>query len=339
MKLLNQLVAALAGLALLTASCSANPLQVKPEAEEEERQEVDNEEKTETANGNTLIVWYSFTGNSAAIANALSSHITADAIEIKPAEEGLDYAANNYAIGSSLIAAIRNNPTSASSYPAIKDVDTELGDYETIIVVTPLWWSQMAAPMQSFLFKYGGRMAGKNIGLIVTSASSGISGVEQDAKRLIPQGKFLSESLWIRSSQVGNAASLTSGWYDGLFFANNKGQTNMKVSIIAGGRSFIADIEESETGRAFFEKLPLTLDMSELNGNEKYCYGISLPGNEKRYDSIAAGDLMLYSGNCIVLFYGSAGGFNYCRIGKIADVSGLADALGKGNVSVKFDKL
>ena len=113
----------------------------------------------------------------------------------------------------------------------------------------------------------------------------------------------------------------------------------MRVSIIAGGRSFIADIEESETGRAFFYFLPLTLDMSELNGNEKYCYGISLPGNDKRYDSIDAGDLMLYSGNCIVLFYGSAGGFNYCRIGKIADVSGLADALGKGNVSVKFDKL
>ena len=47
---------------------------------------------------------------------------------------------------------------------------------------------------------------------------------------------------------------------------------------------------------------------------------------------------MLYSGDCVVLFYGTAGGYSYTRIGKIADVSGLAAALGTGSVSVKFEK-
>lgn len=60
----------------------------------------------------------------------------------------------------------------------------------------------MAAPLQSFLFSHGAEMAGKNIGLIVSSASSGVSGVEADAKRLIPDGNFLTPSLWIRSSQI-----------------------------------------------------------------------------------------------------------------------------------------
>ena len=291
----------------------------------------------EEQGGKTLIVWYSFTGNSKAIMQALRSHIEADALEIRPAEEGLDYAANNYAIGSSLISAIRNNPSSASSYPAIKDVDISLDDYGTIIVVTPLWWSQMAAPMQSFLFKYGGKIAGKTIGLIVTSASSGISGVEKDAKRLVPEGDFFSESLWIRSAQVGSAKNLAAAWYDKMFSEHNE-TSAMKVMITAGGRTFTAEIEDSETGKGFLGKLPLTLEMSELNGNEKYCYGVSLPRNDKRYDSIVAGDLMLYSGDCIVVFYGSAGGYNYTRIGKIADVTGLADALGAGSVSVKFEK-
>jgi len=59
----------------------------------------------------------------------------------------------------------------------------------------------MAAPLQTFLFQYGNRMGGKSIGLIVSSASSGISSVESDAKRLIPEGNFLTPSLWIRSSQ------------------------------------------------------------------------------------------------------------------------------------------
>ena len=65
-------------------------------------------------------------------------------------------------------------------------------------------------------------------------------------------------------------------------------------------------VEESETGKAFLDKLPLTLDMSELNGNEKSCYGVSLPKADQYFNTIDAGDLMLYSGNCIVLFYGSA---------------------------------
>ena len=175
------------------ASVASFPLaSCTPDHDPVQEQKDDREQKPESTGSKTLVIWYSFTGNSTTIVKALRSHMTADALEIKPAEEGLDYAANNYAIGSSLIAAIRQNPSSASSYPAIKATEVSFDDYGTIIVVTPLWWSQMAAPMQSFLFKYGEKMSGKTIGLIVTSASSGISGVEQDAKRLIPQGKFLS---------------------------------------------------------------------------------------------------------------------------------------------------
>lgn len=118
---------------------------------------------------------------------------------------------------------------------------------------------------------------------------------------------------------------------------NNENQEgSMTIDIIVGGKVFKAAIENTETGKAFIGKLPLTLNMSELNGNEKYCYGVELPKADKRYDSIEAGDLMLYSGNCIVLFYGSAGGYSYTRIGKLTSVEGLKEALGNGSVSVTF---
>lgn len=169
----------------------------------------------------TLIVYYSFTNNVERIVNALSSQIEADILEIEPAEKGIDYAADNYAVGSAQIAAIRDNPYDAASYPAIDPVNVELSQYSTVIIGAPLWWSQMAAPLQTFLFHYGKELAGKNIGLIVSSASSGISGVESDAKRLVPDGKFLSPSLWIRSSQTSDARSLLENWlraigYDSL---------------------------------------------------------------------------------------------------------------------------
>lgn len=164
------------------------------------------------ATGKTLIVYYSFTNNVHTIVSDLQTQIEADVVRVEPAEEGLDYAANNYAIGSALIQAIRNQPNDAASYPAIKPVEVNITDYDRIIIGAPLWWSNMAAPLQTFLFQYGNRMGGKSIGLIVSSASSGISSVESDAKRLIPEGNFLTPSLWIRSSQTSNCHSLIAGW-------------------------------------------------------------------------------------------------------------------------------
>ena len=56
-------------------------------------------------------------------------------------------------------------------------------------------------------------------------------------------------------------------------------------------------------------------------------------------DGRAAGGLMLYSGDCVVLFYGAAGGYSYTRIGKVADATGLASALRKSSIMVIFEKL
>ncbi|WFE84144.1 flavodoxin [Parabacteroides chongii] len=162
--------------------------------------------------GKTLIVYYSYTNNVHSIINDLQTQIEADVVRVEPTEKGIDYAANNYAIGSALIQAIQDNPNDANSYPSIETTIDNLSDYDRIIIGAPLWWSNMAAPLQTFLFQYGSQMEGKNIGLIVSSASSGINGVESDAKRLIPGGNFLTPSLWIRSSQTSNCHSMIADW-------------------------------------------------------------------------------------------------------------------------------
>jgi len=173
-----------------------------------------------TVSAKTLVVYYSYTNNVESIVNELKTQIDCDVVEIEPAEKGLDYAADNYAIGSSLIAAIRNNPEDASSYPAIDPVEVNLDEYDTVIIGAPLWWSQMAAPLQSYLFHSGARMAGKNIGLIVSSASSGISGVVADAKRLVPEGKFLEPNLWIRSSRTPDSHALIERWLKDIDYSS-----------------------------------------------------------------------------------------------------------------------
>lgn len=214
----------MAGLIFGFTTCSdddpATPDESQPEVpgDNEEYENEDNEDDSGTTDdpvtGNTLIVYYSFTNNVHTIVYDLQTQIEADVLRVEPAEDGIDYAANNYAIGSALISAIRNNPDDASSYPDIRTTIDNLNEYDVIIVATPLWWSNMAAPMQTFLFRYGDQMAGKHIGLIVSSASSGISGVEADAERLIPEGNFMASSLWIRSSQTFNCHAMIVEWLE-----------------------------------------------------------------------------------------------------------------------------
>lgn len=166
---------------------------------------------TSNGGGKTLIVYYSYTGNTKQIASDLKTLISADVIEIDPVEKNLDYAANNYAIGTEQLNKIKANPSEESSYPAIEPVNVDLSGYETVIIATPLWWSQMASNMQTFLFKFGKKMAGKNIALIVSSASSGISIVENDAKRLVPNGNF-AKSLWINASKHSLRKAILEEW-------------------------------------------------------------------------------------------------------------------------------
>ena len=181
----------------------------------------------------TLVVYYSYTGNCREIVTTLTTQIEADVLEIQPAEKGLKYEANGYALGTQLLNAIKANPNDASSYPAIDPVTTSLNDYETLIIVTPLWWSQMAAIMQTYLFNYGGQMAGKNVGLIVSSASSGISGVVADCKRLVPDGKYFSQNLWINHSNHSNRATLIQNWLTAINYKNDTGISETKTTIAA----------------------------------------------------------------------------------------------------------
>lgn len=257
----------------------------------------------------TLVAYYSYTGNCKAITNVLTSQIVADVLEIQPAEKGLRYEANNYALGTQLLNAIRANPDDANSYPPIDPVNVSLSDYQNIIFVTPLWWSQMAAPMQTFLFNYGAQMAGKNVGLIVSSASSGISGVEADCKRLIPNGDYYGKSLWIRSSQVGSAASLISGWLQQINFMDNNTSDNMKIKVTDGANIIIYELNETSAAKSLYQMLPLEVTVENYSNNEKIFYpptAVSY-GADCIEGDCPAGTLALFSpwGN-VVMFYGAA---------------------------------
>lgn len=114
--------------------------------------------------------------------------------------------------------------------------------------------------------------------------------------------------------------------------------SEIAITLTVNGQTFSAMLLDNETAHQLAEQFPLTLNMSELNGNEKYFYmDRELPTDTYQPGQISAGDLMLYGNNCLVLFYESfSSGYSYTRLGRVDDPAGLAEALGAGSVEVAF---
>jgi hypothetical protein len=110
------------------------------------------------------------------------------------------------------------------------------------------------------------------------------------------------------------------------------------ITVSIGTARFTATLADTDTARAFAERLPLTLAMNDVNGNEKaFELDEALPGAAANPGTIASGDLMLYGSSTIVLFYESfETAYRYSRIGWLDAPDGLAQALGAGDVTVTF---
>ncbi|HEY6437401.1 MAG TPA: cyclophilin-like fold protein [Ignavibacteriaceae bacterium] len=114
---------------------------------------------------------------------------------------------------------------------------------------------------------------------------------------------------------------------------------SMKLKIKIGTHTFIATLFTNATAVAFKAKLPMTINMTELNGNEKFFeLTDNLPVNASKPGTVKAGDLMLFGSNTIVLFYKTfSTSYSYTPFGSIDNPSGLAAALGSGNLTVLFE--
>lgn len=118
---------------------------------------------------------------------------------------------------------------------------------------------------------------------------------------------------------------------------NDRKENRMKITV--GQKTFTATLDNNETVTAFKAMLPLTLNMSDFNSNEKVIrLPNRLPTNDSNPRRIEVGDLMIWSSNSLVLFYKSfPTNYSYTKLGRIDNPEGLAAAAGSGNVTIKFE--
>ena len=113
-----------------------------------------------------------------------------------------------------------------------------------------------------------------------------------------------------------------------------------RMWMTVGERRFAITLAHNAAARAFAAQLPLTLDMSELNGNEKHAdLRTALPASASRPGTIRDGDLMLYGPNTVVVFYETFdSSYAYTRLGRVDEPADLPQALGRRGVRVVFSR-
>jgi hypothetical protein len=138
--------------------------------------------------------------------------------------------------------------------------------------------------------------------------------------------------LWLlQASVVPPAVATTAN-------ANTPGERRIWMAV--GERRFAVTLADNEAARAFVSQLPLTLDMPDLNGNEKHAkLPKALPTNTTRPGTIRNGDLMLWGADTLVVFYLTFDSpYPYTRLGRIEEAAALPQVLGRGQVRVTFAK-
>ena len=119
---------------------------------------------------------------------------------------------------------------------------------------------------------------------------------------------------------------------------DTKEDTEAMMQMRIGDTLVAVEWEDNESVRALknlCSDTPLTIQMSMYGGFEQVgSIGTSLPRNDVQ-TTTGAGDIVLYSGNQIVVFYGS-NSWAYTRLGHITDqdAAGMAELLGNGDVNI-----
>lgn len=140
----------------------------------------------------------------------------------------------------------------------------------------------------------------------------------------------------------GNTIPKTELWFKVKVIRQNVSDKKTGTPVVLGvnGQTFQAVFYDNRTADELLKKMPMSLDMKELNGNEKYhFFDTEFPADEKSPGKISAGDIMLYGSDCLVTFYKShSTSYQYTPVEKIENASGFAEAVGSGTVTITYSR-
>lgn len=123
-----------------------------------------------TSNGKILVVYYSATGSTKAVAQTIADTANADLFEITPVDpytsDDLNWTDDNSRVS------VEHNDESKRDVKLTKTTPDNWEQYDTVFVGYPIWWGIAAWPVNNFI--NGNDFSGKTVIPFCTSASSGL---------------------------------------------------------------------------------------------------------------------------------------------------------------------
>ena len=277
-------------------------------------------------NNDTLVIYFSRTGNTEKIAEYLIELTDADSYIIKAAVPYTD-ADIKYQDDSCRANKEQNDKTVR---PEIANPIESIESYDTIFLGYPIWWGQEPRIIDTFLESYD--FSDKTVIPFCTSASSGIAASEKNIKALVPIGNQLAGKRFPASATKEDVKA----WYDTLPL--NEKKSDSKLKIFVNGTELTATLEDNSSAKALTELLKqgnITVNMSDYGNFEKVGdLPQSLPRNDEKITTVP-GDIILYQGNKITIYY-DENTWDFTKLGHIDNITQkeLKAILGGGNVSV-----
>ena len=284
-----------------------------------------------TASSKALVIYFSRTNNTKDIAEKVVEATGADAFEITAQVPYTD-ADINYNNSNSRANREQYDP---AARPAINETVSDLADYDVIFLGYPIWQGQAPKVIYTFLESCEG-WDSQTIVPFCTSASSPAGSSATNLHALLPDTISWKDA---NRFSAGASQSTVTDWVNGLDLdldQNEEEITTNKIELSFHGHTYTATLADNSSAEALKELLkdgPLTINMSDYGNMEKVGpIGQSLPTNNDQITT-SAGDLILYQGSNLVIYY-AQNSWNFTRLGRIDDPTGLRDALGSGSVSV-----
>ena len=276
----------------------------------------------------TLVIYFSRTGNTEKIAEYLIDITNADSYVIEAAvpysDADIKYQDDN--------CRANKEQNDKSVRPEIANPIASIDSYDTIFLGYPIWWGQEPRIIDTFLESYD--FSDKTVIPFCTSASSGIATSEKNIKALVPIGNQLEG----RRFSSGATKEDVKAWYDTLPLNEEKSDNKLKISV--NGTELTATLEDNSSAQALTELLKqgnITVDMSDYGNFEKVGnLPQSLPKNDEKITTVP-GDIILYQGNKITIYY-AENTWDFTKLGHINNITQeeLKTLLGDGDVTVSL---
>lgn len=154
----------------------------------------------------TLVVYFSFEGNTKFIAEKIAETIGAGLIELKTSKKYPREGFGKYFWGGKSVI--------FGEKPKLTNEPIDLSCYETLIIGTPVWAGSFAPPIKSFITQY--KIQGKRIALFASHAGGGAKKCFAKLKEALPGNKFIGETDYVEPKKNPESAENAARWAAGL---------------------------------------------------------------------------------------------------------------------------